>query len=97
MLNKIETEFREILRRENQNGWLVEQSITFKLANGVRYTPDFVTYSAFTGEFNGYEVKGFMRDDAGVKLKMAAKEYPWFRWILVWKQKGNWKRQVILP
>ena len=31
------------------------------------------------------EIKGFMRDDAAVKIKVAAELYPCFRWLLVYR------------
>jgi len=97
-LNKLEEEFRYKLKYERPDDWLSEQAITFRLANGVRYTPDFVTFSSMNGEFNAYEVKGQrMWEDSGIKLKIAATAYPWIRWTLVWKERDNWKRQVIVP
>jgi hypothetical protein len=38
-----------------------------------------------------YEVKGFMRDDAAVKLKVAASMYPCFRWVLVQRDRRRWR------
>lgn len=96
LLNKLETAFRDKLKRDNPDHWLAEQAITFRLANGVRYTPDFITFSGLRGYINAYEVKGYMRDDAGVKLKLAAKLFPWVKWVLVWKEKSEWRHQVIM-
>jgi hypothetical protein len=70
-------------------------AIAFRLANGVVYWPD------WTGRVVGmpcaWEVKGFMRDDAAVKLKVAASLYPEVRWFLVWKEGKEWKEQEVLP
>lgn len=38
-----------------------------------------------------YEIKGFMRDDAAVKLKVAAATFPCFRWILVQRDRRRWR------
>jgi hypothetical protein len=100
-LNKTEAAF-EIWLHEHRSGALVlTQSVTLKLANGVRYTPDFVTVE-FGPDGPGrvltaYEVKGFIREDAVVKLKVAAKAYPWIRFIMVTKERaGTWSMQEIL-
>jgi hypothetical protein len=37
------------------------------------------------------ETKGFMRDDAAVKLKVAASMYPAFGWLLVTRDKWGWE------
>lgn len=78
------------------------QNITLKLANGVRYTPDFnVTDRSGDALPEFYEVKGFMRDDAAVKIKVAAALYPQFLFFLVTKRAkklgGGWDVQEVLP
>jgi hypothetical protein len=81
-------------------------AITLKLANGLKYTPD---YPALLIDEHGglkltfYEVKGEKRngrvkarDDAIVKIKIAPKEFPHFRFILTWKDEaGNWQEQLV--
>jgi hypothetical protein len=42
-----------------------------------------------TGEVVCYEVKGFMQEDARVKLRVAAQSFPEFSFVLVyWKAKA---------
>lgn len=94
--NKTEREYFDRLRQDCC-AFVVEQSVTFKLANGVRYTPDAVVVKSFGFGVECHEVKGFMRDDAAVKLKLAAKLYPFFVWKLAWKENGTWRTQTILP
>lgn len=70
--------------------WHAFEAITFKLAKNTRYTPDFVVQRT-SGAIELHEVKGFWRDDARVKIKVAASLYP-FRFIAVTKDKaGGWK------
>jgi hypothetical protein len=73
------------------------ESYTFKLAHDTRYTPDFaVLLSDYTLEF--WEVKGFMRDDANVKIKVAASMFPHiFRLCKVRAKKhgGGWDIKTI--
>lgn len=84
-LNKTERAFLEYLKlRWDKIGI---QSITLRLAWGVRYTPDFWTKSNDTLHF--WEVKGFMRDDARKSLMFAAKEYPWAIFWLVKRDKSQ--------
>jgi hypothetical protein len=76
---------REILRY-----WF--EALTFRLADGCRYTPDFVVQMP-DGMIEIHEVKGHWEDDALVKIKVAADLFP-FRFIAVQKiaQKagGGW-------
>ena len=58
-----------------------------RLADLTYYTPDFrVIYPDGTIEF--HEVKGFMRDDAMVKIKVAAEQHP-YRFVMVRRAKGG--------
>jgi len=41
--------------------------------------------------FELHEVKGFLREDAQLKLKMAAELFPWFRFYLIQREKAEWK------
>lgn len=95
LLNKLESEFLARWERNfGPQGKLKIQAITFRLGNGVRYTPDFVDLEGKSA----YEVKGpFMREDARIKLEVAAHEYSEFTWFLYWKDCGEWRNQRILP
>jgi len=96
-LNKTEQAFFDYLKTRSDPGVLrtvlPPQSITLRIANGCRYTPDFVV--AYHGalpepvELVAYEVKGFMRDDAAVKIKVAATAFPWITFHLVTKLPGG--------
>lgn len=96
-LNKTEAEFLALLKAHTPEVATVHaQSVTFEIANGCRYTPDFVVFYPL-GQVNAYEVKGFFRDDAAVKLKVAARTFPFVKWTLAWKKKGGWQSQEIKP
>lgn len=98
-LNKTEAAFLAYLQASDQYADILPQSVTLLIANGCRYTPDFLAVDQSLGSsaLTAYEVKGFMRDDAGVKLKVAASKYPWIKFILVWRKAGAWQMQEILP
>lgn len=94
-LNKTEAAWGDVLRRGSGLYAVHEQAITLRLANGCRYTPDFATMLA-DGSLSFWEVKGFMRDDAAVKLKVAAAQFPAWAFWLVWRKGGQWHQQRIL-
>lgn len=56
------------------------------------YTPDFLIWTFVPGgvDLEFHEVKGFMRDDARVKLEAAKLHCPWARFILVRRKNGSW-------
>ncbi len=98
--NKTEAAFAAYLRAANCSQGdrpMFEQAVTLKLGNGVRYTPDIFCPLP---EPVFYEVKGFMRDDAAVKIKVAAGLHTWARFYLA-TRKGKtatgWDIQHILP
>ena len=95
--NKLEAAFAAYLRGYNPGAVIHEQAVTLLVANGVRYTPDIFS----PGTLSFYETKGFMRDDAAVKIKVAAGVHPWATFYLVTKIKaskgGGWNIQRILP
>lgn len=91
-MNKTEAAYAQLLdlmltRAKTIQAYWFER-MTFKLADDTRYTPDFVVV-ANDGVIELHEVKGFMRDDAWVKLKVCADQFP-FRVKLVKKVKGGW-------
>lgn len=92
-LNKTEAAFMQWLQERHDAGTIRAQSVTFVLANGVRYTPDFTNLRLGLA----WETKGFMRDDAAVKIKVAAAMYPEIRFHLVTRKGGTWEIQEMLP
>lgn len=94
-LNKTEAGFLMLLKARNYP-WLGVQNITLKLADDCRYTPDFSAVGP-NGEMLFFEVKGFMRDDAQVKLKVAARQFKWAVFFLVFKTKGGFSEQEVKP
>lgn len=93
-LNKTEKAYLNHLRSRGLP-WIGVQSITLKLADDCRYTPDF-TY-IHDGKFHAHEVKGFFRDDAKVKIKVAARKFPWIVFTLVFKHKSGWEWKLVKP
>lgn len=92
VMNKTEAEYATILEarlRVNQIESYAYEKVTLKLANDCRITPDFLVINAL-GEVEFHEVKGgLIREDAAVKLKVAASSFP-FRFMLAQKKGKNW-------
>ena len=109
-MNGLETAFLAYLEQWKERcGLQMEvkaQAVTLEIANGCRYTPDFVTVETVmlrdeggnwrhSRQLSAYECKGFMRDDAAVKLKVAAALYPWIAFHLVTRRKGEWRIEQV--
>jgi hypothetical protein len=91
-MNKLEEAYSWVLEARKRAGelqWWTYEAITLKLADGVRYTPDF-TVLTIGPRLEFHEVKGYMRDDARVKLKVAAAMFP-FKFLLVRKSGRGWE------
>ena len=88
-LNKTERAFLAHLRANpgEVGAWIGIQSVTLKLGDDCRYTPDF--FCVGSSGAVAWEVKGFMRDDALVKLKTAARAFSWIKFILVKRDKDT--------
>ena len=94
-LNKTERAFLAVLRSRGHGPVLI-QAVTLKVGDDCRYTPDFLLVINLGGLI-AYEVKGFMRDDALVKLKTAARQFPWIDFVLVRRVKGEWIETPVNP
>jgi len=95
-LNKLERAWLRQLRLTHPEENIGIQSFQLKIGDDCRYTPDFWTLDA-DGQLHFWECKGFMRDDALVKIKAAARKYRLFRFILVTKEKGQWVETAVKP
>lgn len=77
--NRTEEEYEEtVLKPMLQAGeilWYKFEAMTLKLADDTRYTPDFDVINR-AGELEFHEIKGFWKDDAKVKFKVAAELFP---------------------
>jgi hypothetical protein len=98
-MNKTEKEFSEILEEAFQRGeilrWQFEE-VTLKIAPSTRYIPDFVAVMP-NGNWQVFEIKGHLEDDAAVKFKAAAEKYPEISFHMLKKKKGQWITVYNLP
>lgn len=76
--------------------WAYE-AVTLRLADDCRYTPDFLVVDN-AGAIRFEETKGFWRDDARVKIKVAARTFPMFSFVALTVRKqrdgGGWTRET---
>ena len=89
-MNKTDRAYAQWLEVMRQAGAILRwdyEPEKLRLADLTYYTPDFrVIYPDGTVEF--HEVKGFVRDDAMVKIKVAAEQHP-YKFVMVRRVKGG--------
>lgn len=81
-MNKTEAAYDLVLDARKHHGevlWYKFEGVKLRLADNTFYTPDFAVMAA-DGVLEMHEVKGFWRDDARAKIKIAASLFP-FRFI----------------
>lgn len=94
-MNKLEQSYANHLEQRKIAGevlWYKFEGIKLRLGDKTFYTPDFAVLAA-DEVMEMHECKGFMQDDAAVKIKVAAGSFP-FRFFLVKvrpkKDGGGW-------
>lgn len=83
-MNKLESMYSTHLHARQFAGevaWFKFEGVKLRLADNTFLSPDFFVMLA-NGEMEVHECKGYMMDDANVKLKIAAELYP-FRFYVV--------------
>lgn len=82
----------EGMRRAGEIAAWQYEPITLRLADRTTYRPDFFLLFP-DGRAGFHETKGYWRDDARAKIKMAAEQFPWFFFVAVlWdKSAKGWK------
>ncbi len=83
-MNKTEAAYAEVLEKRKQAGeilWYRFEAVKLRLADSTFLSPDFFVMAA-NGELAVHEVKGYMQDDARVKLKVAADAFPFPFYII---------------
>lgn len=98
-MNKTESAYAQHLELRRNAGdvqWWAFEPVKLRLADNTFYTPDFGVMAS-DGVLEMHEVKGFWEDDARVKIKVAAAQFP-FRFIALKaeakKRGGGWKEET---
>lgn len=96
-MNKTEQAYANYLETLKQIGQIREywfEPEGLRLADKTFYHPDFRVFRD-DGYIEFHEVKGFWRDDAKVKVKVAAKEHWLYKFVIVKKIKGGWSYEEV--
>ena len=92
-MNKTETKYAELLETQRRAGkilfWRYE-SVKFRLADRTWYTPDFYIMRP-DGTIEIHETKGWMEEDANIKIKTVAELFPEFLFVLVKWSNNTWQ------
>jgi hypothetical protein len=92
-MNGLETAYSKVLEARRLAGdirsWRFE-AMTLRLADRTRLTPDFLVILP-SGAHQFHETKGRWREDARVKIKVAAEQYPEYSFFGVRRIKGEWE------
>ena len=89
-MNKTELGYANELESLKRSGEIIDylfEPFGLRLASNTFYHPDFLL--VYQDRFEIHEVKGFWRDDARVKVKVAQEMFPWFIFKIVRKIKKN--------
>lgn len=90
-LNKTEEAYRahlEVRRMAGEIVWYQFEPFRLVLAEKTTYSPDFLVQLA-SGHLEVHEVKGHWMEDARIKIKVAARMFPVFKFIAVMKEGGT--------
>lgn len=100
--NKLEEAYAQHLTADQQSGKILNwwpKPAKFMLANNCGYTPDFMVQE-LDGSICFHETKGFLREDAHLKMKFFVQVYPFPLWLIT-KEKCpggfSWKRVLYVP
>ena len=92
-MNKLEAAYAahlELLKASGDVLWWKFEGLKFRLADKTFLTPDFVVMTR-SGLIELHDVKGFLMEDANVKMKVAASMYP-FEFFIIRKSKSFWMK-----
>ena len=95
-LNKTERAYLAHLRGSPGVKEIGVQDVTLKLGDDCRFTPDF-RYIDANGVWVMVDVKGWQRDDALVKIKVASRKFPMFRFVIVQRNGLGWEETPVKP
>lgn len=101
VMNQTEQAYADMLESRRLAGEIIRfdfEAMTFKLADGCRFTPDFSIW-LLDGSMEFVDCKGSgpMDEKSRVKVKVAAEKFPQFLFVIEQKQSkkngGGWKRE----
>lgn len=96
-MNKLEAKYADLLHMRLLAGEIAAywfESMRLKIGHDSWYTTDFKV-QLVDGVIELHECKGFLRDDAAVKLKAVAAMYPYPVKLVKWTLKDGWDIEEI--
>ena len=93
-MNKTEQAYAAHLEMRKRAGEIADyrfEGLKLRLAEKTFYTPDFLVIAEHV---ECHEVKGHWEDDARAKIKVAAHQFPWFKFIAIQRRAGRWVVEV---
>jgi hypothetical protein len=91
-MNKTEQAYAALLEERKKAGEIHHyqfEAMALKLAKLTTYTPDFFVINS-DGTIEFHEVKGHWMGNGRVKIKVAAENHPWFRFVAIQYKKKTW-------
>lgn len=92
-MNRLESRYAQDLEFKKRAGEIIDwryEPFNLRLADNTYYRPDFLL--VYPDRFEIHETKGFLRDDANVKIKVAAAQFPWMKFKMIfWDKREGWK------
>lgn len=92
-MNGTEKAYASLLELQKRAGAILDyrfEAVKLRLADLTFYSPDFLVVKEDCFEL--HEVKGgFIRDDAMVKIKVAAESFPWIKFMLCQYKGKQWR------
>jgi hypothetical protein len=102
-MNGTERDYAITLEARKRDGLIADwrfEAVTLVLAPDCRYTPDFLVLCP-DGLIELHETKGHWREDAKVKIRVAARLFPWFTFRAYRKVPkplgGGWSEEAYAP
>jgi len=92
-MNKLERHYSWFLDGLVESGVVTRYrfgEVKVRLADKTWYSPDFQVWLHY-GRVVMVETKGWCRDDAAVKFKVARERYSEYQWMMVGRSKGKWE------
>ncbi len=92
-MNKLEAKYAAHLETQRRVGKIIlwrYESVKFRLADRTWYTPDFYIMRP-DGSIEIHETKGHWEDDARVKIKATAEQFPELCFVAVQWGRGEWQ------
>lgn len=89
-MNGLETRYSLRLKDHVTRGFIQDwrfEAINLRLADNTFYRPDFLVIGRH-GQIEFHETKGFWREDARVKIKVATALFPWFAFWGIQEKNG---------